>query len=411
MFRDETGRKRVNSILLGTWVKVTDDEGGARVKVQTAGPDGWIQRDQLRNDCGFKLFFIDVGQGDGMLIETPKKVLLVDGGPNANLAKYLRGWQFRHVLQSGKKVRIDTVLVSHFDADHYNGLTTLLNDKRFEFGDVFHNGIARWDPRRPNDWPASHNEDLGRVTNGVLRTTFNDLEDVQDLLQTTGLQATFRRFLEALVKASDDGRLGSVRRLTVRNRTVPGYGQSEDLTIEILGPVPRKSSGPIDWDWFTDSSHTRNGHSLVLKLNYSDGNGPGRTFLLGGDLNTESEEHLIQYWGSNHPFQVDVAKSCHHGSADFSVDFMKKLNPFATVISSGDNESHAHPRAEAVGCAGRYSRGTRPLVFSTELARSVKSGGDILYGLINCRTAGQKIIFAQMKENARGSDIWDSYER
>ena len=46
-------------------------------------------------------------------------------------------------------------------------------------------------------------------------------------------------------------------------------------------------------------------------------------------------------------------------SADFSVDFMKKLNPVATVISSGDKESHAHPRAEAVGYAGRYSRGTR----------------------------------------------------
>ena len=98
------------------------------------------------------------------------------------------------------------------------------------------------------------------------------------------------------------------------------------------------------------------------------------------------------------------------GGADFTVDFMRRLLPYATVISSGDNESYAHPRAEALGCAGKYSRGERPKVFSTELARSINSGGDILYGMINCRTDGSRIVMAQMKERRTGADIWDSYE-
>lgn len=35
-------------------------------------------------------------------------------------------------------------------------------------------------------------------------------------------------------------------------------------------------------------------------------------------------------------------------------------------------EFHSHPRADTLGTIGRYSRGARPLIFSTELARSAK---------------------------------------
>lgn len=344
-----------------------------------------------------------------MLAEIPGRRLLIDGGPNSNLRRYLRGYQYRYLLNNNDPIHIDTVLVSHFDADRYKGLTALIDDTDFTFGTVYHNGIARFNTRRANR-PPGHNTDLGVLDNGVLRTTFSTLDDARTLLQHGGLQPTFRTFLEALVNAHDTGRLASMRRLTVRDETVPGYGYNSDLTIEVLGPVPRQPSGRIDWPWFSNSSHTRNGHSLVLKLSYSEDGTWGRSFLLGGDLNTESEEYLMTHYGNQNPFGVDVAKSCHHGSADFTVEFMKRLKPFATVISSGDNESYAHPRAEAVGCAGRYSRGVRPTVFSTELARSINSAGDVLYGMINCRTDGEKIVLAQMKERRSGADIWDSYE-
>lgn len=409
VFSTPTGRKVINKILLGTWAGVVQDDGGPRVRVRTAGPDGWIERDELRDNMGLKIYFIDVGQGDGHLIEASGKRLLIDGGPNTNLQRYLRRYQYKYLLDAKKEIYIDTVLISHFDADHYRGLTTLLNDSDFNFGNVFHNGIARFS-KTASDRPAGYNKDLGRVSDGVLQTTFNDLSDARDLLAKGGLQATFRRFLEAVVNAKDDGRLNSLRRLTVRNKTVPGYGLNQDFSIEILAPIPRLPSGKIDWPWFSNSSHTRNGHSLVLKLNYDEGQGNGRSILLGGDLNTEAEEYLIHKYGEENPFRVDVAKSCHHGSGDFSIDFMERVSPFATVISSGDNESYAHPRADAIGCAGKYSRGQRPKVFSTELARSINSGGDVLYGMINCRTNGDQIVLAQMKESRSGADIWDSYE-
>jgi len=105
--------------------------------------------------------------------------------------------------------------------------------------------------------------------------------------------------------------------------------------------------------------------------------------LLGGDLDTEAEEYLISKYPNDNPFRVDVAKACHHGSSEFSIDFLKKVKLYATVISSGDNENYSHPGADALGCVGRYTRSERPLVFSTELARSYNSAREIHYGNLN----------------------------
>jgi hypothetical protein len=153
-------------------------------------------------------------------------------------------------------------------------------------------------------------------------------------------------------------------------------------------------------------------------------------------------------------FQVDVAKACHHGAADISTNFLAALNPIATVISSGDDEPHSHPRADALGATGARSRGIRPLIFCTELARStkdvlkqphvlrqrltqlrhdipmapagsrlqrqmIKEFDDIVegiersvavYGAIQLRSDGHRVVLAQKLERARGSTKWDTYQ-
>ena len=152
-------------------------------------------------------------------------------------------------------------------------------------------------------------------------------------------------------------------------------------------------------------------------------------------------------------FEVDVAKACHHGAADVSTRFLACTNPVATVISSGDNESHGHPRADALGATGRHGRGNRPLIFSTELGRSasntirrpevmkarLKELREVIpltenvqlrrkltkefdelvdridrsvavYGTVQLRTDGKRIVMAQKLESPRGNDQkWDVY--
>ncbi len=403
-----SGKQVVNSILMGTWLGVTQERDDGWLHVKTIGRDGWVRQKDTRTDMGLKLFFIDVGQGDCCLIESPGKRLLVDGGPYTNLRSYLTGWKYKWLLDNDYRVCFDAVFVSHFDTDHFAGLTPVIKDSRFEFGAIYHNGIARFHRSRSKR-PARYDSDLGQTDiNGgkrsVLKTSFSTIDNARDLLNGGGLMETFREFLEAAVQAHDEGRLGRMMRLTARNGHVPGFTGNAGLGIQVLGPVPESGTGPVHFRWFGDSSHTRNGHSLILRVTYKN-----RSILLGGDLNTDSEEFLLAHYQPQNPFSVDVAKSCHHGSSEFTVDFMKAVEPYATVISSGDNESYAHPRADAIGCAGRYSKGVKPLVFSTELARSYRSAKQIHYGLINLRTDGDTAVLAQMLEKRRPADLWDSY--
>ena len=68
IYRSHTGRKkRVNTILLGTWLGVVEEREDGWLKVKTIGPDGWVRVEDTRTDMGMKLFFIDVGQGDAAL--------------------------------------------------------------------------------------------------------------------------------------------------------------------------------------------------------------------------------------------------------------------------------------------------------------------------------------------------------
>ena len=77
----------------------------------------------------------------------------------------------------------------------------------------------------------------------------------------------------------------------------------------------------------------------------------------------------------------DVAKACHHGSDDVSYQFLQAMQPAATVISSGDNEGFDHPRPSIIAASattGHLQLGddnlVTPLVYSTELARSIDLG-------------------------------------
>src|SRR5690606_41194696 len=72
---------------------------------------------------------------------------------------------------------------------------------------------------------------------------------------------------------------------------------------------------------------------------------------------------------------ADVMKSCHHGAADVTDAFLQAVEPFAFVVSSGDDESHAHPRPDLLGRLGKQGRGEAPLIFCTEMLRSTRERG------------------------------------
>jgi hypothetical protein len=104
--------------------------------------------------------------------------------------------------------------------------------------------------------------------------------------------------------------------------------------------------------------------------------------LLTGDLNLDGQESLLaDYEGHPDEFISDVVKGCHHGSEDVSVRVLETMEPMASIISSCDNEGHDHPRPSIVAAYAltghkeiENDRLITPLVYSTELARSVGVG-------------------------------------
>ena len=399
-------QRAINTILMGTWVGVTQ-ESGDYYFIVTAGPDGWIHKDHVSDSMGLKMFFIDVGQGDGVLIEVGDLRILVDAGPDSNLKNYLTKWQYKYLLEKNEKIHFDYVFISHFDYDHYNGIIDIISDSRFTFGTIYHNGIARF--RGEDERPDEYNTDLGiksgKHPNDFLTTVFDTIQELKALDAKGGFSQTFQYFSNAVQTAYADSRLNNIALGTYKTASIEHTIDQHAFKIEFLGPVVENDEDSNhQFRWFSDSSHTRNGHSLVLKIIYGE-----TSILLSGDLNKLSQQHLINHYDHQNPFESDVVKSCHHGSSDFKVSFLQLMNPYATVISSGDNESYAHPRADAIGASGKYSRGKLPKVFSTELSRSINTAGEILYGMINLRSNGSKIYMAQMKESKK-PDLWDSYE-
>lgn len=397
---NNVGKKVINKILLGTYVTVIS-ESGDYYQVATAGPDGFMKKTDLSNNMGIKIFYLDVGQGDGALLEVGNLRILIDAGPANNMHNYLTKWQYTYLLKAGQPVHIDYVFISHFDLDHYKGFIQILQNEKFTFGTIYHPGILKF--------AATGNPYNSGLGNTVTANGNKYLTKIFDDLLTVNEPAAFNRditnFMEALLKAKSQGRVAKVKRLKAGDTPIKQKIEGNEFKIAALAPFTEKVSNKNSFVYFKDDGVTINGHSIVLRISFGT-----RSFLFGGDLNTMSEVYLMQKYGAQNPFDVDVAKSCHHGSSDFTEQFMQLVNPLATVISSGDNESFSHPRADAIGCAGKYSKSARPLVYSTELARSVNlQKNELLFGMINCRSNGQAIFMSQMKESSSPADLWDSY--
>jgi competence protein ComEC len=83
-----------------------------------------------------RVWFLDIGQGDATLIETPNgKQILVDGGPDQGVLAKLGA------LLPPTDRAIDAIVLTHPDADHVAGLVSVLD--RYEVSTVFETGLDK----------------------------------------------------------------------------------------------------------------------------------------------------------------------------------------------------------------------------------------------------------------------------
>lgn len=469
-----TYSKWVNHLLWGDWVQILEEDDDW-VKVNVRGvKDGWMLKSQLQDNKLVELYFVDIGQGDGCLAIIPDgktndgvpkdKAILIDAGQNDNMLRFIN-WKFNTKNEENPIFEFEDVIITHSDMDHYLGFQAIFENPRFKFKNVYHNGLVE----RAVGENLGSQEKIGKI---VYQTDV--IETHEELEKIISNPAAIGRKLYPKLMKTAAGRGAQIQMICNQDNYLPNYGDDNEIKIRVLAPVVENAEQLGDKRLLrrfnSNDGKTKNGHSIVLRLEYGN-----VKVLLGGDLNVPAENFLLEYYGEVDPnkkddakleeliinarrhLESDIAKACHHGSGDFSTTFLRAVNAAATVVSSGDDEPHCHPRPNTLGALGKYGRGEIPLIFSTEMARSAKEkikrpteiqkeieylnsqmlklaseidseskeqrkvqlekrkkalfaklGRTIeIYGMINVRTDGQNIIIAQKLEQESGRGLWD----
>ncbi len=502
-----------NHLIFGDWLKYLGQETDNWIKVYSRNSMGWLLKTSVTDRRALEINFVDIGQGDGCHMVTPEdEIILIDAGIGDNMFRFL-SWRYNlrtrkvagidgvahNDAEARLPIDIDHVVISHPDQDHYYGFKYLFDCKKVKIKNIYYNGIVERPLTAENhdhDLRYYANDDLGGYVKGTnenyyLWNLVRTNAEMRELIHK--YSSSRKKYLSTLRAGAENNPDVTFTWLSANIPYFSRFDQNDPISIKILGPVTEEinkgnSTQPCLLR-LGDEGVTKNGHSIILRLLIGN-----LKILLGGDLNTEAEDYLFQhYCPTTHEvsaleaaignlkalgdtisdeqrktlidkelilneivmrarkhFQVDIAKACHHGSHHFNESFLKSLNALVAVISSGDNESYAHPRPDALGAFGKHGRGERPLIFSTELARSTNEFTEVfkffkllksyeyridnaeteeekrrlenemqerkdrnvaVYGMITLRTDGDKVIIAQKLEVKKGNDQkWDIHE-
>ncbi len=378
------------------------------------------KKPKFRDEGVFKARFIDVGQGDGAIFETPDdRMTVIDGGFGPWFRRYVHR-AFAHRLANGP-IELDAIVVTHGDADHYEGLVELLNHQAggrplVTTRRIFHNGLAKKSTERNTDttaFGATAEDEDGRpwVTDLV-----DDITEVDD----ARLNRPFKAWKKAVAALREREPELEIRRVQLGDDDA--FGFLGGALTNVLGPIAEEIDGTPALPFLKDTknrysvSHTINGHSIVLKLQIGN-----VRILFGADLNIDSEERLLEHARAHGvSLEAEVLKVPHHGSHEFVPALLKEIAPVVSVVSSGDQaiiagSDHIHPRAGLVGALGKYSRESveRPLVYVTEMVAYFRPAGRAVetrrdgtsvplrnahekktFGIVHVRTDGERVLVA-----------------
>lgn len=443
----EKEAKWSNHLLFGDYIRILNtDIVNNRVYAKSRNTTGWVNIDEIRRDRLLEVNFVDIGQGDGCHIVTPEdKHIIVDAGQSDNMNRYL-SWRFNLVNKKEALTIPFTVIISHSDSDHYKGFGNIFDNKLLKIDKIYHNGLVE----RPGEFP------LGSIQDGYITGLVMDNDQMREIITNIGdRKEKGSMYCNTLYKALKHNPNVRFKSLTIRDAYLKDFDvQEKAFTVKILAPITTKIKDKDALKSIKALGKDKNGHSVILKIICGKAK-----ILLGGDVNEDFGKIILDYYKQNNitdDLQVDVAKACHHGSNHFHYGFLESLNPIATVISSGDDESFSHPRPDAIGAFGKCGYGDSPLIFSTELARSnkeislkklklvIKQNKDVKdidlllkkekdsvkikvltakrndlnkkinsnltkYGMINLRTDGERMIIAQRYEKPATYGKWDIY--
>lgn len=233
--------------------------------------------------------FLDVGQGNGVLLTEPRLAILYDAGPNG----FQTVREINQILGPTRKT-IDLLLLSHTDRDHYGGTFELL--ERYRVRAI---GIN-----------PKHSTDSGW----------------QQLLS----QAQAKQI--PILKLKAGSRI-----------------ETNKEKLLFMHPPTAQTTEPLGTQSNSAILKTDNQYSLVVKIIKDSSRGNSRiskSFLLTGDIDTKVEKYLVEKYGTS--LDTDYLLIPHHGSRySSSEQFLQITSPQLAIIQTGRNR-YGHPHQETL---------------------------------------------------------------
>ncbi len=251
------------------------------------------------------LVVLDVGHGSAAVLHDEGGTVVFDTGKGAHVA--------RHLEAAGVK-RVQTMLLSHADADHIGGAETLLMNKSLHIGEVLLN-------------PDSSKD-----------------------------SAVFEQLRYALAEASQRAGTRIIPALTTSTQI-----RRRGATIEVLHPPDVKALSGVGGKSASGRRYTSNSMSAAIRVSH----GPKSSVVLGGDI----EFDCLDEWKKR---KVQPAASVlvfpHHGGLPgtsddsdaelFAFEIARMVGP-EVVIFSNHRKQFGNPRAEIIAAISKASGGTR----------------------------------------------------
>ena len=366
-------------------------------------------------DRGSRVTFLDVGQGDGIVVETGQGAYLFDCGSTSR--RKIGEYVLKPYLKSRGIQSLRGVFVSHPDEDHMNGILELLENGG-EWGitveQMFLPAITEAERREAFEKllvaaeyagvPVSYIKCGDEIRDSRLRLRCLHPEENTTLADANAYSECF--YVEVFAKAVKWGAAEGMEASGEGGRAASEvYGENGSFAVGVTGE--------------------RTGHGDTgERKNFGVGAGK-LSILLTGDVEGEGEQQLTQelqtlktlreaktlraaqesqalqnaqklqesqepreqqeLWESRRQggFKVDILKVAHHGSGySTSSEFLAVAGPAAAIISCGRNNSYGHPHAATLQ---RLEDAKVPWYLTTDygaLTVTVDSHGNRLQGYL-----------------------------
>jgi len=257
--------------------------------------------------------FLNVGQGDCIIIELPDdKTMIIDSGED-NDAKQ----EIIDFTEENNITTFDYVILTHQDSDHAGNMNWVID--AYECKYIF----------RPNNYSSHSNS-------SELPVDFNT--------QTSGgYVSTTKTYSEFMVSAYNE------------KCTVEIFNKDSDFSNEI---IYNGTSYTYKFEFLTPTADRDkivygdpNNYSPIMMLEYA-----GKKIMFTGDAEEDNiAEYVTTYGNANN---IDVLKVGHHGSENATtLDFINAIDPEYAIIQCGEGNSYGHPHQETLDILGNHEGG------------------------------------------------------